>query len=185
MDSSVVTGAAGAQDEFGPALPITEGAVPGEASDNPNPGAFGDPSRPMDRSARRNRNRRDKRGNNRGQREGERGPRAPQFGVPVLDADGVPSPLPGYTEGAVISGVNEAGERDGERLHKVLAQQGLGSRRDMEALIEAGEVDVNGVRAHVGQVVNEHDRVHVKRRKVTVKLGDDKPRILIYHKQPG
>lgn len=179
------TGAAEALGESGQTLPMTESVAPGDAADNPNPGAFGDPSRPMDRSARRNRNRRDKRGNNRGQREGERGPRAPQFGVPVLDADGVPSPLPGYTDGAVISGVNEAGERDGERLHKVLAQQGLGSRRDMEALIEAGEVDVNGVRAHVGQVVNEHDRVHVKRRKVTVKLGDDKPRILIYHKQPG
>jgi 23S rRNA pseudouridine2605 synthase len=182
------TAATDGQNESGQALPMVAGAGPDDAADNPNPGAFGDPSRPMDRSARRNRNRHDKRGNNRGAREGERGPRAPQFGVaalPVLDADGVPSPLPGYTEGAVISGVNEAGERDGERLHKVLAQQGLGSRRDMEALIEAGEVDVNGVRAHVGQVVNEHDRVHVKRRKVTVKLGDDKPRILIYHKQPG
>ena len=37
---------------------------------------------------------------------------------------------------------------------------------------------------HVGRVVNEKDRVHVKRRKVAVKL-DDKPRILIYHKQAG
>ena len=156
--------------------------------DNPNPGAFGDPMRPMDRSARRNRNRRDKRGSGRQPQDGERGtrgPRVPQPAALVLDADGIPTPLPGYTEGAVISGVNEVGERDGERLHKVLAQQGLGSRRDMEAMIEAGEVDVNGVKAHVGQIVNEHDRVHVNRRKVTVKLGDDKPRILIYHKQPG
>jgi len=171
--------------------PQVSGEGGGDTPDNPNPGAFGDPSRPMDRSARRNRNRnrnRDKRGAGRQPNDAERGPRAPrapQFAAPVLDEDGIPSPLPGYTEGAVISGVNEAGERDGERLHKVLAQQGLGSRRDMEALIEAGEVDVNGVKAHVGQVVNEHDRVHVKRRKVTVKLGDDKPRILIYHKQPG
>ena len=84
-----------------------------------------------------------------------------------------------------ISGVNDAGERDGERLHKVLAQQGLGSRRGMEAMIAAGEVQVNGAKARVGQVVNEYDRVHVNRRKVTVKLGDDNPRILIYHKQSG
>ena len=171
--------------EAGQAVQTAEDGVAGDVADNPNPGAFGDPSRPMDRSARRNRNRRDKRGNGRGQRDGDRAPRAPQLGVPALDANGAPLPAPEYAEGAALSGVNEAGERDGERLHKVLAQQGLGSRRDMEALIEAGEVDVNGVRAHVGQVVNEHDRVHVKRRKVTVKLGDDKPRILIYHKQPG
>jgi 23S rRNA pseudouridine2605 synthase len=55
----------------------------------------------------------------------------------------------------------------------------------MEAMIAAGEVQVNGAKARVGQVVNEYDRVHVNRRKVTVKLGDDNPRILIYHKQSG
>lgn len=143
-----------------------------EGRGSPNPGAFGDPNRPMDRSARRNRNRREKRSPR--ERNAQR--------APQLDADGNPMPLP---EGTPSSGVNEHGERDGERLHKVLAQQGLGSRRDMEALIEAGEVEVNGVKAHVGQVVNEKDRVHVKRRKVAVKLGDDKPRILIYHKQAG
>ena len=88
-------------------------------------------------------------------------------------------------ETEIVSGVNDQGERDGERLHKVLAQQGLGTRRNMEALIERGEVDVNGVKARVGQIVNEQDRVHVNRRKVTVKLGDDNPRILIYHKQSG
>mgnify|MGYP000846278743 CR=1 FL=1 len=113
--------------------------------EGPNPGAFGDPNRPMDRSARRNRNRRDKRSNPR-ERNGQR---APQFAAPHLDAEGNPLPLP---EGAVpesaVSGVNSLGERDGERLHKVLAQQGLGSRRDMEALIEAGEVEVNGVKVN-------------------------------------
>ncbi len=154
----------------------------GDAGSGPNPGAFGDPNRPMDRSARRNRNRRDKRSNPRDRKA----QRAPQFAAPQLDADGNPLPLPeGAAVDAPVSGVNEHGERDGERLHKVLAQHGLGSRRDMEALIEAGEVEVNGVKAHVGQVVNEKDRVHVKRRKVAVKLGDDKPRILIYHKQAG
>lgn len=162
------------------------GEADGEGGDarpgGPNPGAFGDPNRPMDRSARRNRNRRDKRSNPRDRN----GQRTPQFAAPQLDADGNPVSLPeGASVAAPVSGVNEHGERDGERLHKVLAQQGLGSRRNMEALIEAGEVEVNGVKAHVGQVVNEKDRVHVKRRKVAVKLGDDKPRILIYHKQAG
>ncbi|MCZ2135065.1 MAG: rRNA pseudouridine synthase [Burkholderiales bacterium] len=128
----------------------------------PNPGAFGDPSRPMDRSARRNRSRRDK-------RRAARGPTEAAVG----------------TDGVASDEARSAPREGGERLHKVLAQQGLGSRRDMEALIDAGEVEVNGVRAHVGQVVNEKDRVHVKRRKVTVKLGDDKPRILMYHKPAG
>ena len=62
---------------------------------------------------------------------------------------------------APVSGVTNTAKRDGERLHKVLLA-GPRLRRNMEALIEAGTVGVNGVKAHVGQVVNK-DRVHVKR----------------------
>ena len=110
---------------------------------------------------------------------------ASDYAAPRFDAEGLPIAAAPVSDEPAISGVNDAGERDGERLHKVLAQQGLGSRRNMEAMIAAGEVQVNGAKARVGQVVNEYDRVHVNRRKVTVKLGDDNPRILIYHKQSG
>ena len=160
----------------------------GSAAFGPNPGAFGDPSRPMDRSARRNRNHREKRAQSAPPVRIGQGPRDRMIqphlanSVALFDDEGN-AIEPSATE--VVSGVNDQGERDGERLHKVLAQQGLGSRRNMEALIERGEVDVNGVKARVGQIVNEQDRVHVNRRKVTVKLGDDNPRILIYHKQSG
>jgi 23S rRNA pseudouridine2605 synthase len=41
-----------------------------------------------------------------------------------------------------------------ERLHKLLAQSGIGSRREMEELIAAGRVNVNGETAHVGQSVS-------------------------------
>ena len=156
----------------------------GSAAFGPNPGAFGDPSRPMDRSARRNRNHREKRAQSAPPVRIGQGPRDRmiQPSVAMFDDEGNAIAQP---ETEIVSGVNDQGERDGERLHKVLAQQGLGSRRNMEALIERGEVDVNGVKARVGQIVNEQDRVHVNRRKVTVKLGDDNPRILIYHKQSG
>ncbi len=72
-----------------------------------------------------------------------------------------------------------------QRLHKALAQTGLGSRRKMEALIAEGQVEINGEVATVGQTVTATDRVHVKRRKVNVKLTDDKPRVMIYHKPAG
>lgn len=150
---------------------------------NPNPGAFGDPGRPMDRAGRRNRNQRDRREQAHPVRIGQRA--ASDYAAPRFDAEGLPIIMAQASDEPAISGVNDAGERDGERLHKVLAQQGLGSRRGMEAMIAAGEVQVNGAKARVGQVVNEYDRVHVNRRKVTVKLGDDNPRILIYHKQSG
>ena len=46
-----------------------------------------------------------------------------------------------------------------ERLHKVLANAGLGSRRMLEQRIQAGEVEVNGSAATIGASVRAGDRV--------------------------
>lgn len=51
---------------------------------------------------------------------------------------------------------------EGERLQKVLARTGLGSRRVCEEMIAEGRVEVNGVTAELGRRVDpEHDRVSV------------------------
>lgn len=51
---------------------------------------------------------------------------------------------------------------DGERLQKVLARAGIGSRRVCEELIAEGRVAVNGEVARLGRRVDlEHDRVEV------------------------
>jgi 23S rRNA pseudouridine2605 synthase len=71
-----------------------------------------------------------------------------------------------------------------QKLHKVLAQSGLGSRRDMEEWIRAGRVTVNGTVAGIGTRVGPHDHVQVGRRVIrmnTVQL----PRVLLYHKPEG
>src|SRR5881394_1125019 len=44
-----------------------------------------------------------------------------------------------------------------ERLHKVLARSGIGSLREMEELIIAGRISVNGLPAHVGQPIGPED----------------------------
>src|SRR5690606_16391246 len=72
-----------------------------------------------------------------------------------------------------------------EKLQKLLAQLGLGSRRDMEAWIEAGRVIVNGERAHLGQRVVPGDRVKVNGRLVYLRFADAAPRVLLYHKPAG
>jgi 23S rRNA pseudouridine2605 synthase len=60
----------------------------------------------------------------------------------------------------------------GERLQKVLAQAGLGSRRACEDLIEAGRVEVNGEVATLGRRVDpEHDRVTVDGVTIPVRPG--------------
>jgi 23S rRNA pseudouridine2605 synthase len=71
------------------------------------------------------------------------------------------------------------------KLHKILAQSGLGSRRDMEALIEKGEVRVNGAVATLGARITEEDKVTVGRRKVRLNFAEELPRVLLYHKPEG
>jgi 23S rRNA pseudouridine2605 synthase len=72
-----------------------------------------------------------------------------------------------------------------ERLHKVLAQSGHGSRRDMEILIQSGRVMVNGIVATTGTSVSPADAVMVDHRPVKLKFGEDLPRVLLYHKPEG
>lgn len=72
-----------------------------------------------------------------------------------------------------------------ERLHKLLAQSGIGSRREMEELIAAGRVTVNGEVAHVGQSAGPGDRIKVNGRLVNLRFSTRPPRMIIYHKPEG
>ena len=72
-----------------------------------------------------------------------------------------------------------------ERLHKVMAQSGIGSRRDMEIMISTGRVMVNGIVATTGTQVSPGDNVLVDQRPVKLKFSEELPRILLYHKPEG
>lgn len=72
-----------------------------------------------------------------------------------------------------------------ERLHKLLAQSGVGSRREMEELIAAGRVNVNGVTAKTGQSASPGDRIKVNGKLVHLKFSNRLPRVIIYHKPEG
>lgn len=90
-------------------------------------------------------------------------------------------PAPGGRRGRTSA--EQRGEP--ERLHKVLAQAGIGSRREMEELIVAGRVSVNGLPAHVGQLVGPGDRVKVNGKLVHAKFSSRLPRVIMYHKPEG
>lgn len=80
----------------------------------------------------------------------------------------------------------QQGEQQGERLQKVLAQAGVGSRREMEEWISAGRVTVNGDIAKLGMRVVEGDVVRADKRTIRVEAhGSSLPRVLLYHKQEG
>lgn len=71
------------------------------------------------------------------------------------------------------------------KLHKVLADAGIGSRREMEELIIAGRVSVNGEPAHIGQRVGPNDQVRVNGKLVARNNGKKPPRVILYHKPAG
>ncbi|MCG6504918.1 pseudouridine synthase [Kingella pumchi] len=72
-----------------------------------------------------------------------------------------------------------------ERLQKVLAASGVGSRREMEEWIAAGLVQVNGKTAGLGDKVTPDDQVTVKGSVIKLKWADRLPRIILYYKQEG
>ncbi|MEX0958487.1 MAG: pseudouridine synthase [Burkholderiales bacterium] len=72
-----------------------------------------------------------------------------------------------------------------QKLQKVLAQAGLGSRRAMEELIKSGKVKVNGEPAALGQRVTTIDEIVVGRRNIKFKVTTRLPRVILYHKPEG
>ncbi len=74
---------------------------------------------------------------------------------------------------------------DAPKLHKVLAEAGLGSRRDMEELILSGRVSVNGEPAHIGQRILPTDHVRINGKLIQRRVSKKPPRVLLYHKPAG
>ncbi len=72
-----------------------------------------------------------------------------------------------------------------ERLHKVLAQAGLGSRRALEQRIADGLVKVNGEVARTGMSVRGGDRVEIDGKTFVASALTDPSRVLVYNKPEG
>lgn len=67
----------------------------------------------------------------------------------------------------------------------MLAQAGLGSRREMEELIASGQVTINGKIARVGDRVDPQDVVRVGKRVIHFRSARRLPRVMLYHKPEG
>jgi 23S rRNA pseudouridine2605 synthase len=78
-----------------------------------------------------------------------------------------------------------APQAESPKLHKVLAQAGMGSRLEMEQLILEGRISVNGEPAHVGQRIQFGDVIKVNGKPVRVRMTPPPPRVLAYHKPAG
>ncbi len=111
------------------------------------------------------------------------------------EADGAPVAEAAEIEASDDEGDGDAGgqsakrvlapDADAPKLQKVLAQAGVGSRRDIEDMIAKGQITVNGEVAHVGQRISYGDRVAVAGKPIKVRIAPVAPRILAYHKPVG
>jgi 23S rRNA pseudouridine2605 synthase len=107
---------------------------------------------------------------------------------PAFDADaddGTGAGAPSLRRGRAQPKRVLSPDDDAPKLHKVLADAGMGSRRDMEELIIAGRVSVNGEPAHIGQRILPTDQVRINGKPIKRKLANKPPRVLIYHKPTG
>lgn len=182
----------------------TEAAVDAQApaSDNPEPSAA--PARQPRKPAPKQNAQRGPRNHNQGQGQGQQ--RKPQSAQRTTgrqgaaDADSVFSFVTSDAYDQMAGGEDNSprqqrqqkpvrrdltADDDAPKLHKVLAEAGLGSRRDMEELIIAGRVSVNGEPAHIGQRILPADQVRINGKLVQRKVSTKPPRVLIYHKPAG
>lgn len=106
--------------------------------------------------------------------------------APVRSRSRPPRPQPGRS-GRSGQARRIAGEPlKPERLQKVLAQAGVGSRREMEEWISAGRVSVNGVTATIGMSVIPTDKVKIGGRLINLRFTSSRtPRVVMYHKPEG
>jgi 23S rRNA pseudouridine2605 synthase len=71
------------------------------------------------------------------------------------------------------------------KLHKVLAQAGMGSRLEMEQLIMEGRISVNNEPAHIGQRIQFGDAIKVNGKPIRVRIEPPPARVIAYHKPVG
>lgn len=73
-----------------------------------------------------------------------------------------------------------------EKIQKMLANAGLGSRRQIETWIDAGRITVNGKTATIGDRMTYLDKVCVDGREIKLQKSiTQKTRVLLYHKPEG
>ncbi|MEO0367740.1 MAG: pseudouridine synthase [Pseudomonadota bacterium] len=73
-----------------------------------------------------------------------------------------------------------------EKLQKVIANTGRGSRREVERWIEAGRISVNGKSAKLGDRVDDTDKIAIDGKLIQINAGKNvRAKLLLYHKGEG
>ena len=122
-------------------------------------------------------------------------------GMPLVQMESTGmQPLAGSLFDSVVSGAFDSEEADTPttepkrilqpqaetpKLHKILAQSGMGSRLEMERLILEGRISVNNEPAHIGQRIQFGDQIKVNGKPVRFRIDPPPARVIAYHKPAG
>jgi 23S rRNA pseudouridine2605 synthase len=124
------------------------------------------------------------------EQQGGRPARAPSKAEPVVPirfADVVSGQFDAEVENAESAPAKRVLSPQAEtpKLHKVLAQAGLGSRLEMEQLIMEGRISVNNEPAHIGQRIQFGDQIKVNGKPIRFRIAPPPARVIAYHKPVG
>ena len=121
-----------------------------------------------------------------GEREARRGP-PPEPPVPIQFADVVSGRFDADEESPEVALPKRVltPQADTPKLHKVLAQSGLGSRLEMEQLITQGRISVNNEPAHIGQRIQFGDQIKINGKPIRYRIAPPPARVIAYHKPVG
>lgn len=113
-------------------------------------------------------------------------PRLPAFRDTGVSVHGGRSQRPASRDtGTALYGAGHNAAQHGEKLQKVLARAGVGSRREMERWIEQGRLTIDGQPAKIGDRVRSGQRLCIDGRPLPQATLSPKQRVLIYHKPEG
>ena len=112
--------------------------------------------------------------------------------VPVSDPSPFLDIISGQFDAEDVGGLEEAPPKrvlapqaETPKLHKVLAQSGMGSRLEMEQLILEGRISVNNEPAHIGQRIQFGDTIKVNGKPIRFRIEPPAARVIAYHKPSG
>ena len=120
------------------------------------------------------------------ERQARRGP-PPEPPKPILFADVVSGQFDADEESPEVALPKRVltPQADTPKLHKVLAQSGLGSRLEMEQLITQGRISVNNEPAHIGQRIQFGDQIKINGKPIRYRIAPPPARVIAYHKPVG
>ena len=72
-----------------------------------------------------------------------------------------------------------------ERIQKLLAHQGVASRRQVDAMLQQGRITVDGRTASPGDQISGREKIALDGKLIRLARFDSRPRLLMYHKPVG